>query len=55
LVYRDVELLDKSNKASTIGIQFEGEDTIYGVEAVLKKLLAAFPQILYGKDPELVS
>ncbi|KAF8538146.1 tRNA synthetases class I, catalytic domain-containing protein [Trichophaea hybrida] len=53
LVYQDVELLKESNKSSTIGIQFEGEDVIYGAEAVLKKLLSEFPQILNGRNVEL--
>ena len=47
-------MLVKSNKASTVGIQFEGEEPIYGAEAVLKKLIVAFPRILKGKNAELV-
>ncbi|KAI5797225.1 tRNA synthetases class I, catalytic domain-containing protein [Pyronema domesticum] len=50
--YEDAELLEKSNKASAVGVQFEGEETIYGSEAVLKKLLATFPQILNGANAE---
>jgi glutamyl-tRNA synthetase len=56
VVYQDVELLDNSNKASTVGIQFEGEETTYGAEAVLRTLLKHFPQILNnGQDAELVN
>lgn len=54
IVYQDAELLVKGNKSSTIGVQFEGEDAIYGPEPVLKKLLAAFPAILNGTSAELV-
>ena len=54
IVYEDVDLLVKSNKASTVGIQSEGDEPIYGAEAVLKKLLVAFPRILNGKNAELV-
>jgi glutamyl-tRNA synthetase len=50
---QDVELLDGANKASTIGIQFEGQEIIYGPEPVLKKLIESFPAILRGKQPEL--
>ena len=53
IVY-EVDLLVKSNKASTVGIQLEGEEPIYGAEAVLKKLFVAFPRILNGKNAELV-
>lgn len=52
--FEDVEFLDKSNKSSTIGIQFEAEEVIYGAEAVLKKLLASFPKILGGASEEQV-
>jgi glutamyl-tRNA synthetase len=54
VVYEDVELLEKSNKSSTIGIQFKGEEIVYGAEAVLKKLLKEFPAILSGKGGDLV-
>ena len=55
IVYEDVELLVKGNKASTVGVQFEGEEAIYGSEPVLKKLLAAFPAILNGASADLES
>lgn len=50
---QDVDLLDKTNKASTVGIQFEGQDVVYGSENVLKKLVETFPTILRGKHTEL--
>jgi hypothetical protein len=54
LSYQDVELLDNSNKASTIGILFPGEDVIYGSEAVLKRLLKEYSAVLHGKNAEQV-
>ncbi|KAL7270943.1 glutamate--tRNA ligase [Rhizina undulata] len=53
IVHKDVDLLEKSNKESAIGIQLEGEDIIYGSEAVLKKLVNTFPEILRGKQADL--
>ena len=46
-------VLVKADKNSTIGLQFEGEDTIYGSENVLRKLIQRFPGEL-GAKSELV-
>ena len=47
-------LLVKSDKTSTIGLQFEGEDTIYGAEKVLRTLIQKYPEQL-GAKSDLVS
>ena len=47
-------LLDKANKGSTISIEFEGEEgTLYGSRAVLRKLIAAYPDKLKPKNDEV--
>jgi len=46
-------LLVKTDKASTIGLQFEGQDQIYGHEQVLRKLIETFPEQLHAQG-ELV-
>jgi glutamyl-tRNA synthetase len=48
VVYKDVDLLSGTNNVSTVGIQLEGEDEIYGLEAVLKKLIETYPGVLRG-------
>ena len=54
IVKENEPLLVKTDKASTIGIQFEGEETIYGHEQVLRKLISTFPEQLHAKG-DLVS
>ncbi|RPB20071.1 glutamyl-tRNA synthetase [Terfezia boudieri ATCC MYA-4762] len=43
-------VLVKAVKSSTIGLQFEGEDIIYGYENVLRKLIESFPKELGVKS-----
>jgi len=43
-------VLVKADKNSTIGLQFEGEDIIYGYENVLRKLIERFPRELGAKS-----
>lgn len=43
-------LLVKEDKTSTIGLQLEGEDIIYGHDKVLKKLIETYPEQLMGKS-----
>lgn len=54
VAYKEVELLEKSNPNSSIGIQLEGEGVVYGPEAVIKKLLESHPSYLRGSQPALV-
>ncbi|KAF8469113.1 tRNA synthetases class I, catalytic domain-containing protein [Kalaharituber pfeilii] len=44
-------VLVKSDKNSTISLQFDGQDPIYGHEAVLRKLIEAYPEQLGAKSP----
>ncbi|KAI5807117.1 tRNA synthetases class I, catalytic domain-containing protein [Geopyxis carbonaria] len=53
VAYQDIDLLEKSNKASAIGVQFEGQDTIYGTDAVLKKLIETYRSALGRKESKL--
>ena len=44
-------LIFKSDKNSTIGLQFEGEEPIFGHETVLRKLISTYPDQLGAKSP----
>lgn len=53
VVIKEAELLDKAVPESSIGVQLEGDDVVYGPEAVLKKLISAYPQHLRGSQGSL--
>lgn len=46
-------VLVKADKNSTIGLQFEGEEVIYGADKVLRALIERFPKHL-GAQSDLV-
>lgn len=54
VAYKEVELLEKLNPESSIGIQLEGQEPVYGPKAVIEKLLESHPNHLRGSQPALV-
>lgn len=52
-VKENVPVLVKADKNSTIGLQFNGEEPIYGAEKVLRTLIDRFP-VQLGARSELV-
>lgn len=54
VAYVEAELLENSNPESSIGIQLEGQEPVYGPKAVIEKLLESHPGSLRGSQPALV-
>lgn len=49
VTYKDVDLLDKKDKGSAIGVQFDGEGIIYGLENVLYRILKSYSSALRSR------
>ncbi len=49
VVSHDVALLEKSAAESAVGVQFEGEEPVYGAPLVLNKLVESFPDLLTSR------
>ena len=47
--YKDVDLLDKKDEASAVGVQFDGEGIIYGLENVLYRILKSYSSALRSR------
>lgn len=54
VVYVEAELFESSKPESSIGIQLEGQEAVYGPKAVIEKLLQSHPGRLRGSHPALV-
>ncbi|KAG0137108.1 glutamyl-tRNA synthetase [Tuber indicum] len=49
ITYKDVDLLDKKDEASAVGVQFDGEEMIYGLEGVLHRILKSYSSALRSR------
>ncbi|RPA74549.1 glutamyl-tRNA synthetase [Ascobolus immersus RN42] len=52
--YKDVDLIEKGNTNSAVGLEVDGGEFIYGAQPIIKKLLESFPDVFKTVDQQLI-